>query len=166
MFHRIKFRRIWRKTNKSNIIWNFKFIASVLTSAIKNHDNLIVRMPCCDFIKKCLHTISVNIRQYKRIHFTVTYCNSSISISIFLGIQGRCSSHAERAWAGMDSSSSADPFKAGGRGGGFWLELSSEPVATPGDFDRLPVTGTLPSVIRAYLRIVLRSTRTLRPISR
>ena len=44
---------------------------------------------------------------------------------------------------------------AGGRGGGLWPEPGSEPVATPGEFERI-----------AYRRIVLRSTPVRREISR
>jgi len=65
MLHGVELRRIWRKAEQADIIRDYERFVFMPTSAVKNHNDPVIQVSRSHLVKKYLHTISVDIRQYQ-----------------------------------------------------------------------------------------------------
>jgi len=65
MLHGIELRRIWRKAEQAEIIRNHERFAFMPTGAVKHHDYPVIQVSRSHLVKKYLHALSVDMRQYQ-----------------------------------------------------------------------------------------------------
>ena len=65
VLHRVKLRRIWRKAEQSYIIRDFERFAFMPSGTVKYHDDPVIEMSGSYLIKKYLHALSIDMRQYQ-----------------------------------------------------------------------------------------------------
>ena len=65
MLHGVELRRIWRKTEQAEIIRDHERFVFMPTGTVKHHNDPVIRMPGSHLVKKYLHAISVDMRQYQ-----------------------------------------------------------------------------------------------------
>ena len=65
MLHGVELRRIWQKTEQADIIWDHERFAFMPTGAVKRHDDPVIKVSGSHLVKKYLHALSVDMRQYQ-----------------------------------------------------------------------------------------------------
>ncbi len=65
MLHGVELRRIWRKAEQADIIRDHERLVFMPTSAVKNHNDPVIHVSRSHLVKKYLHALSIDIRQYQ-----------------------------------------------------------------------------------------------------
>jgi hypothetical protein len=65
MLHGVELRRIWRKPKQADIIRDHERSAFMPTSAIKHLDDPVIQVSGSHLVKKYLHALPVEMRQYQ-----------------------------------------------------------------------------------------------------